>query len=132
MIPTLFVLLVIVAIRSITLPGAEKGVEFYMRPRWAGLLSPEIWIAALGQVFFTLSLGMGAMLIYGSYMKNEWGIPMNALSVTLGNTSASILAGFAIFPAAFALGFALRVRWCGARRRKNSLPELSGDWRLRN
>jgi NSS family neurotransmitter:Na+ symporter len=105
MIPTLFVLLVIVAIRSVTLPGAAEGIEFYMRPRWGGLLSPQTWIAALGQVFFTLSLGMGAMLIYGSYMKDEWGIPMNAMSVTLGNTSASILAGFAIFPAAFALGF---------------------------
>ena len=105
MIPTLFVLLIIVAIRSVTLEGASKGIEFYMRPRWEGLLNPETWIAALGQVFFTLSLGMGAMLIYGSYLKEEWGIPMNALSVTLGNTSASILAGFAIFPAAFALGF---------------------------
>ena len=105
MIPTLFVLLLAVAIRSVTLPGAAEGIEFYMRPRWEGLLSIETWIAALGQVFFTLSLGMGAMLIYGSYMKDEWGIPMNAISVALGNTSASILAGFAIFPAAFALGF---------------------------
>lgn len=105
MIPALFALLVIVAIRSVTLPGAQEGIEFYMRPRWEGLLIVETWFAALGQVFFTLSLGMGAMLIYGSYMKDEWGIPMNALSVTLGNTSASILAGFAIFPAAFALGF---------------------------
>ena len=105
MIPTLFVLLIIVVARSVTLPGAAEGIEFYMRPRWEGLLSPETWIAALGQVFFTLSLGMGAMLIYGSYLKDEWGIPANAMSVALGNTSASILAGFAIFPAAFALGF---------------------------
>jgi NSS family neurotransmitter:Na+ symporter len=105
MIPTLFVLLIIVAIRSVTLEGASRGIEFYMRPRWGGLLDVETWIAALGQVFFTLSLGMGAMLMYGSYLKDEWGIPMNALSITLGNTSASILAGFAIFPAAFALGF---------------------------
>lgn len=105
MIPGLFALLIIVAIRSVTLPGAGVGIEFYMRPRWEGLLSPEIWIAALGQVFFTLSLGMGAMLMYGSYLKDEWGIPSNALAVTLGNTSSSILAGFAIFPAAFALGF---------------------------
>jgi len=105
MIPTLFILLIIVAIRSVTLEGAREGIEFYMRPRWEGLLNIETWIAALGQVFFTLSLGMGAMLMYGSYMKDEWGIPMNAMTVALGNTSASILAGFAIFPAAFALGF---------------------------
>ena len=105
MIPALFILLIIVALRSVTLPGAAEGIEFYMRPRWEGLLNIETWFAALGQVFFTLSLGMGAMLLYGSYMKDEWGIPMNAVSVALGNTSASILAGFAIFPAAFALGF---------------------------
>jgi NSS family neurotransmitter:Na+ symporter len=105
MIPSLFILLIIVAIRSITLPGASLGIEFYMRPRWSGLLNPQTWIAALGQVFFTLSLGMGAMLIYGSYLRDEWGIPANALACTLGNTTSSILAGFAIFPAAFALGF---------------------------
>ena len=105
MIPALFILLIIVAVRSLTLPGAGVGVEFYMRPRWEGLLNPETWIAALGQVFFTLSLGMGAMMMYGSYLKDEWGIPSNAIAVTLGNTSSSILAGFAIFPAAFALGF---------------------------
>jgi len=105
MIPSLFVLLIIVAMRSVTLPGAGVGIEFYMRPRWEGLLNPEAWIAALGQVFFTLSLGMGAMLMYGSYMKDEWGIPSNAMAVTFGNTSSSILAGFCIFPAAFALGY---------------------------
>ncbi len=104
MIPTLFVLLIIVAIRSITLPGAIQGIEFYMRPRWSGLLNPETWVMAMGQVFFTLSLGMGAMIIYGSYLKDKWGIPSNAVACTLGNTSSSILAGFAIFPAAFALG----------------------------
>lgn len=106
MIPALFVLLIVVAIRSLTLPGAAAGVEFYMRPRWEGIANPEAWLAALGQVFFTLSLGMGAMVIYGSYMKKSWGIPLNAVACSLGNTSASILAGFAIFPAAFALGFA--------------------------
>jgi NSS family neurotransmitter:Na+ symporter len=106
MIPALFVLLIVVAIRSLTLPGAARGVEFYMRPRWEGIANAEAWLAALGQVFFTLSLGMGAMIIYGSYMKRSWGIPLNAFACSLGNTSASILAGFAIFPAAFALGFA--------------------------
>jgi len=103
MIPSLFVLLIIVAVRSLTLPGAREGVEFYMRPRWAGIANAEAWLAALGQVFFTLSLGMGAMIIYGSYMRKSWGIPLNAFACSFGNTSASILAGFAIFPAAFAL-----------------------------
>ncbi len=51
MIPTLFALLIIVAVRSVTLPGAKEGIEFYMRPRWTGLLNVETWIAALGQVF---------------------------------------------------------------------------------
>ncbi len=104
MIPTLFVLLIIVVIRSLTLPGAAAGVEFFMKPRWEYLINPATWIAALGQVFFTLSLGMGAMIIYGSYLKNSWGIPRNCIATALGNTSSSLLAGFAIFPAAFALG----------------------------
>lgn len=104
MIPSLFVLLIIIVIRSLTLPGAAAGVEFFMRPRWEYLWNPAAWIAALGQVFFTLSLGMSAMIIYGSYMKKKWGLPRNAIACALGNTSSSILAGFAIFPAAFALG----------------------------
>lgn len=110
MIPTLFVLLIILVIRSVTLPGARAGIEFFLRPRWEGLLDPSAWIAALGQVFFTLSLGMGAMLTYGSYLKDQWGIPKNALACTLGNTSSSVLAGLAIFPAAFALGFGPHVQ----------------------
>lgn len=104
MIPTLFILLILVVIRSLTLPGAAAGVEFFMKPRWEYLIDPATWIAALGQIFFTLSLGMGAMIIYGSYLKDGWGIPRNAIAVALGNTSSSLLAGFAIFPAAFALG----------------------------
>ena len=104
MIPALFILLIIIVVRSLTLPGASAGVEFFMKPRWEYLLDPATWIAALGQIFFTLSLGMGAMIIYGSYLKDSWGIPRNAIAVSLGNTSSSLLAGFAIFPAAFALG----------------------------
>ncbi|MFQ5901854.1 MAG: sodium-dependent transporter [Thermodesulfobacteriota bacterium] len=104
MIPALFILLIMVVVRSLTLPGAVDGIEFFMKPRWEYLLDPNTWIAALGQVFFTLSLGMGAMIIYGSYLRDRWGIPRNAIAVSLGNTSSSLLAGFAIFPAAFALG----------------------------
>jgi len=104
MIPGLFVLLIIIAVRALTLPGAAAGVEFYMKPRWEGIMNPQAWIDALGQVFFTLSLGMGAMLIYGSYLQDDWDIPINAVTVSLVNAWASILAGFTIFPAAFALG----------------------------
>jgi len=104
MISTLFILLLIVVLRAITLPGASKGFEFYMHPRWQEMWNLEAWSAALGQIFFTLSLGMGAMLIYGSYLKDKIGIPKNALACALGNTSVSLLAGFALFPAAFALG----------------------------
>ena len=104
MIPTLFILLIILMIRSVTLPGAAAGIEFFLRPRWEYLIKPSTWFAALGQIFFTLSLGMGAMIVYGSYLKKSWSIPQNAIACALGNTSSSILAGFVIFPAAFALG----------------------------
>jgi len=104
MIPVLFVLMLVLAFRSLTLPNARIGIEFYMRPRWESLWNIRAWTDALGQVFFTLSVGMGAMIVYGSYLKDRWGIPKNVLVITLGNSSASILAGFIIFPAAFALG----------------------------
>lgn len=110
MIPSLFVLLCVLVVRALTLPGAWKGVVYYMQPRWSETMKLVTWFDALGQIFFTLSLGMGAMLMYGSYLKDHWGIPRNAILCTLGNSSCSILAGFAIFPAAFALGLGLAIQ----------------------
>lgn len=103
MMPTLYVLLIIIAIRSITLPGAGTGVEFILKPDFSQV-SGSTFLAALGQAFFSLSLGMGCMLTYGSYLSKEENLQKNALVVTLMDTSVALLAAIAIFPALFAFG----------------------------
>ncbi|AFG38274.1 sodium-dependent transporter [Spirochaeta africana] len=101
--PALFVLLLILVIRSVTLPGAGAGIAFYLRPDFSELNAQSL-LAAVGQAFFTLSLGMGAMITYGSYLNDKEDIPDNAGWVVGLDTFIALLAGFAIFPAVFALG----------------------------
>lgn len=101
--PTLFVLLVAIAVRSMTLPGAGAGIEFLFKPVWSNVDGSTI-LAALGQAFFSLSLGMGCMITYGSYLSKEENLMSSALTVTILDTSIAILAGLAIFPALFAFG----------------------------
>jgi len=102
--PALFVLLIVVVIRSVTLPGAGAGLEYYLKPDFSKL-TPAAIGAALGQVFFSLSLGMGCMITYGSYLSKDENIEKDAFIVPLMDTSAALLAGFAILPAVFAFGF---------------------------
>lgn len=104
MMPALFVILLILVIRSVTLPGAKAGLEFYTKPDFSKLTAEGI-VAALGQVFFSLSLGMGCMITYGSYLKKDENIEKDSLIVPTMDTSAALLAGFAILPAVFAFGF---------------------------
>ena len=102
MMPALFVLLIIVIIRSVTLPGASDGLLF-MFANIDGFTLNAI-PQALGQVFFSLSLAMGAMITYGSYLKKSEKLPKSALTVATIDTMVAFLAGFAIFPAVFAMG----------------------------
>ncbi|MDD4895935.1 MAG: sodium-dependent transporter [Atribacterota bacterium] len=101
--PVLLALLIILIIRSVTLPGAGGGLSFYLRPDFSKF-SGEGFLAALGQVFFTLSLGMGCMITYGSYLKKDEDIPLDAKYVVGADTLIALLAGFVIFPAVFAFG----------------------------
>ncbi|HOF03046.1 MAG TPA: sodium-dependent transporter [Atribacterota bacterium] len=101
--PALFILLIILIIRSVTLPGAEAGLAFYLKPNLKNF-SGEGFLAALGQVFFSLSLGMGCMVTYGSYLKKSEDIPLDAKYIVISDTSVALLAGFVIFPAVFAFG----------------------------
>lgn len=103
MMPALFVILFLLIARSITLPGARAGLEFYMSPK-LGNLTSEGMLAAIGQGFFSLSLAMGIMIVYGSYIPKDEYLPTSVRSVVLIDTSVAILAGFAIFPAVFAFG----------------------------
>lgn len=104
MMPTLFILLIIVMIRSVTLPGAGAGLSYYLTPDFSKL-TPAAIVAALGQVFFSLSLGMGCMITYGSYLNKDENIEKDAVIVPLMDTSVALLAGFAILPAVFAFGY---------------------------
>ncbi|MCT4593121.1 MAG: sodium-dependent transporter [Anaeromicrobium sp.] len=104
MMPALLVMIVALAIRSVTLPGAEAGLEFFLKPDFSKL-NGALVLDALGQVFFSLSLGMGIIITYGSYLPKEENIPQSAVYIPLIDTAVALLAGFAILPAVFALGF---------------------------
>ncbi|WP_181347742.1 sodium-dependent transporter [Thalassobacillus sp. CUG 92003] len=102
--PTLAVLLVALAIYSLTLEGAAEGLAFLFQPDWSALSKPSIYLAALGQAFFSLSLGMGAMLTYGSYLSKENKLPSATVGIGLMDTFFAIVSGIMIFPAVFAFG----------------------------
>jgi neurotransmitter:Na+ symporter, NSS family len=101
--PALLLLLVGLAIRGLFLPGAEAGLAYYLRPDVSRLFEFSVWNGALGQAFFSLSLGMGAMITYGSYLPKTEGIPVAAAWVALLDTCVALLAGFVIFPAGFSI-----------------------------
>ncbi|MCA1949889.1 MAG: sodium-dependent transporter [Treponema sp.] len=102
--PILLALLLLCDIRALTLPGAFEGVTFLFAPDFSKL-SGTVILSALGLAFFKLSLGMGTMTTYGSYMPESVRLVPNAGRVALADTLVSILAGLAIFPAVFAFGF---------------------------
>lgn len=101
--PILFLLLIILMIRGITLTGSEDGIAFILKPDWSNVNAQTV-LLALGQAFFTLSMGMGAMLTYGSYMSKKDNIPTSALQITFLDTSIALIAGIAIFTSVFATG----------------------------
>lgn len=103
-IPALFVILLVLTVRALTLPGADAGVRWYiLKVNWADL-TPAVMIAAIGQLVFSLSLGGTFMVVYGSYLDPRDPIGRTAIATAIGDTGSSLLAGFAILPAVFALG----------------------------
>lgn len=99
--PVLLILLVALVIRSVTLPGAEKGIAFLFKPDFSKI-TPSTILEALGQAFFSLSIGMGTLITYGSYIQKKDNLGSTAFSVAFADTFIAILAGLAIFPAVFA------------------------------
>lgn len=104
-IPVLFVLIVIIAVYSMTLPGAGEGVRYLVKPDFSKL-TPGAYAAALGQSFFSLSLGVGTMLTYASYVRKDENIIASASGTAFFDLLFAILAGFAVMPAVFAAGIA--------------------------
>ena len=103
MMPILLLLLIILMIRGITLDGASAGLDFLWNPDWSKIDAKSVLIA-LGHAFFTLSLGMGAMLTYGSYMSKKDSVPSSALQIVVLDTVIALIAGVAIFTSVFAVG----------------------------
>ena len=109
MIPALVVLLIVVAIRACTLPGAEAGIEFLFQPSTENVMTSGGWLTvfgiALAQMFFSLNVGFGTNLMYGSYAPDDSDLAKNALLVPLGDMVVALLAALATIPAAFAFGY---------------------------
>ncbi len=103
MMPLLFVLIILLAVCSIMLPGAGKGIEFLLKPDFSKVTS-DVFLGAMGQAFFSLSLGMGCLSTYASYFSKDIRLGHTAMSVGLIDTCVSVLAGLVIFPAAFSVG----------------------------
>lgn len=103
MMPVLFLLIIILCVRSLTLPGASEGLKFLFSPDFSKL-RPDSILAALGQAFFSLSLGMGCMITYGSYIAKKENLIKTSFITAGADTLFAILAGIAIMPAVFAFG----------------------------
>ncbi|MBS5790436.1 sodium-dependent transporter [Fusobacterium sp.] len=102
--PLMFVLFLGLMVRSLTLPNAIDGVKFLLQPKWSMLEDPMTWIMALGQAFFTVGLSGSALLVYGSYLGDDVEIPASVVQTCFLDTTAALMAGFIIIPAAFSFG----------------------------
>ena len=103
MMPSLFVLLVVIIARSLTLDGAEAGVAYYLIPDFSKLNGMTV-LRALTQAFFSLGVGWGIMITYGSYLPKNQSIPSSSVWVGVMDTAVALLGGFMVFPAVFAFG----------------------------
>ena len=103
MMPTLFIIILILVGCSVTLPGAGKGIEFLLKPDFSKV-DGNVFLGAMGQAFFSLSLGMGCLCTYASYFSKNTNLTRTAFSVGIIDTFIAVLAGFIIFPAAFSVG----------------------------
>lgn len=103
-IPMLFIIFIMLMVKSFSLDGSYKGIEYLLKPEWEYLLIPKTWIMALGQAFFTVSITGCGMVIYGSYAGKNFDIPNCAFSTALFDTISALLAAFMIIPAVFAFG----------------------------
>jgi NSS family neurotransmitter:Na+ symporter len=104
--PTLFILLILLFIRGITIEGASEGLKYLLYPDFSKV-DANVILAALGQAFFSLSLGMGVMCTYGSYLNKEENLVKNTFMICGLDTAVALLAGFAMIPIAFAAGIAI-------------------------
>jgi len=103
LIPLLFLLVVVLAVRAVTLPGAERGLAFLFTPDWAALARPRIWLEALTQNAWDTGAGWGLIVTYAIYMRRREDVPLNSFLVGFGNNSVSLLAGIMVLCTIFAI-----------------------------
>mgnify|MGYP001143473082 FL=1 len=103
MMPALFLILLVLCIRSVTLPGVKEGLTFLFRPDF-GKITSSVILSAMGQTFFSLSIGMGCLITYASYFGKDTNLQTTAVQVTVLNTLVALLAGIMVFPAVFSFG----------------------------
>lgn len=103
LIPMLLIMIIVLGVKAITLPGAQAGLEFYLKPDF-GALSVEGILAAIGLAFFTLGVGTGNLVIFGSYLDSSRTVASSTFIVVLSQVFVAILMGFIIFPGVFAYG----------------------------
>ncbi|MCZ2618105.1 sodium-dependent transporter [Bacteroides fragilis] len=103
MMPTLFIIILVLVGCSVTLPEASRGIEFLLKPDFSKV-DGNVFLGAMGQAFFSLSLGMGCLCTYASYFSKDTNLTRTAFSVGIIDTFVAVLAGFIIFPAAFSVG----------------------------
>lgn len=102
--PTLFGILILLAIWAFTLDGAMEGYAFYLKPDVSALLDPYILSQAAGQAFYSLSLGMGCMLTFASYLPSDSNLSQEAVTISFSDFGVAFIAGLVVFPVIFALG----------------------------
>lgn len=102
MMPVFFIIFVILAIRVSMLPGAEEGYKFMFTPRWEALKDPMVWVWAMGQAFFSLSVTGSGMIVYGAYLGEEEDVVQVAIRTAVFDTIAALVAALVIIPACFA------------------------------
>ena len=103
LIPSLFVLVVILAIRAVTLPGAERGLNFLFTPHWSDLAHPDIWLAALTQNAWDTGAGWGLIVTYAVYLRRREDTALNAFMLGFGNNTVSLLAGIMVLCTVFSI-----------------------------
>ena len=103
LIPSLVLMVMILAVRAVTLPGAEKGLAFLFTPNWADLAEPKIWLEALTQNAWDTGAGWGLILTYAIYMRAREDVSLNAFLIGFGNNSMSLLAGIMVLCTVFAI-----------------------------
>jgi len=102
--PVLCLIVLCLAVYAATFPGSARGIRFLLAPDWSVFTRPEVYVAALGQAFFSLGIGMAVFITYGSYLSRQQNIPSAVAAIVAGDTLFAVVAGLAIFQAVFAFG----------------------------